>query len=269
MTLLSVQNLAVEFATPAGPKTVIHDVSIRLDRHETLGFVGESGSGKSVTSLAVLGLIGQRHGRITGGRIMLDGQDITHAPESVWRGIRGKRIGMIFQQPILSLNPSLTVGSQIAETVRRHLGLDRRAAWTRAVEMMDRVGIHEPQRRALEYPHMFSGGMAQRVMIAQALSCGPDLLIADEPTTALDVTVQAKVLDLLVELQQATGMGLILISHDLAVVSQMSDRIVVMQKGRIVDQGPCPDLLHESSHPYTRALIEAIPEMPPVHEDAI
>jgi peptide/nickel transport system ATP-binding protein len=258
--LLSIDNLCVAF--PAGRSwiEVVQDVTFDVNRGETLGLVGESGSGKTVTSMAVMGLTPAVGGRVTGGRIHFDGSDITELKERAWLGIRGRRIAMIFQQPTRSLDPAFTVGDQIAEAVRAHLKLPRRQAWERAVSYLDRVRIPNAAARAHDYPHMFSGGMCQRVMIAMALACEPELLIADEPTTALDVTVQSKVLDLLHELKADMSLTVVYISHDLGVVAEICDRVVVMYGGQTVETSSIHDLFERPRHPYTQGLLDSIPK---------
>jgi oligopeptide/dipeptide ABC transporter ATP-binding protein len=257
--LLEVSNLTVEFPYPSGWTPVVDDVSFSVGRGEVVGLVGESGSGKTVTSLAVLGLLPYRGGRVASGSVTFDGKELMGLSTRGWNRIRGDRVGMIFQQPILTLNPAYTVGDQIAETVRRHRNVSRRESWAQAVAMLERVHIPKAAQRARDYPHMFSGGMCQRVMIAQALVCGPDLLIADEPTTALDVTIQSSVLELLRELEDETGIAVLLITHDLAVIAEMADRVVVMYAGQVVEQGDAADVLVHPRHPYTEALLSAVP----------
>ncbi len=259
MTLLSVEGLSVEFRTRRGVAQVLDDVGFTLDRGETLGVVGESGCGKSVTALAVMRLIAEPPGRITAGRVRLEGRDLLQLPEADMRQVRGNRISMIFQEPMTSLNPAYTVGDQIAEAVRLHEGLSRQAALERAVQMLDAVGIPSPQRRVHEYPHQFSGGMRQRVMIGMALACKPDVLIADEPTTALDVTVQAQIFDLIADLRERTGTAVMLITHDMGAVAEMTDRVAVMYAGRIVETGRVATVLQQPLHPYTRGLIACAP----------
>jgi peptide/nickel transport system ATP-binding protein len=258
-TLLEVEGLSVEFLTEQGAVRVVDDASFSLAEGETFGLVGESGSGKTVTSLAVLGMIGPPGGRVAEGSVRLNGRELRGLPRRELHRIRGREIAMIFQEPRRSLDPAFTVGDQIAETVRAHLGLSRREAWRKAEEMLDLVGIASASRRAHEYPHQFSGGMAQRVMLAIALSCSPKVLIADEPTTALDVTVQAQVLDLIRDLQDELGLAVLFISHDLGVVAEMCDRVAVMYAGQIVEQASADDLFLRPQHPYTAALLESIP----------
>ena len=238
---------------------VLDDVGFELQRGQTLGVVGESGCGKSVTALAVMRLISQPPGRITGGRVMFDGRDLLSLPEAEMRRVRGNRISMIFQEPMTSLNPAYTVGDQIAEAVRLHEGLPREQSIARAVQMLEAVGIPAAAQRVHEYPHQFSGGMRQRVMIAMALACKPDVLIADEPTTALDVTVQAQIFDLIAELRERTGTAVMLITHDMGAIAEMADRVVVMYAGRIVEAGAVRDILGSPLHPYTRGLIACAP----------
>jgi peptide/nickel transport system ATP-binding protein len=257
--LLDVEDLAVDMFTDRGPVRVVEEVGFTLAEGETFGLVGESGSGKTVTALAVLGMIGPPSGRVVEGAVRLDGRELRGLPPGELRRVRGREVGMIFQEPRRSLDPAFTVGDQIAETARAHLGLSRRDAWRKAVEMLDLVGIASADRRAREYPHQFSGGMAQRVMLAIALCCSPKVLIADEPTTALDVTVQAQVLDLVRDLQADLGLAVLFISHDLGVIAEMCDRVAVMYAGQIVEQAPVLDLFLHPRHPYTAALLESIP----------
>ena len=259
MSLLAVEDLSVEFRTRRGTARVLDRVAFGIERGQTLGVVGESGCGKSVTALAILRLIASPPGRITGGRVVFDGRDLLALGEDEMRQVRGNRISMIFQEPMTSLNPAYTVGDQIAESVRLHQGLGRRAALDRAAEMLDAVAIPDPQRRVHEYPHQFSGGMRQRVMIAMALACQPDLLVADEPTTALDVTVQAQIFDLIAELREKTGTAVMLITHDMGAVAEMADRVVVMYAGHVVESGPVAEVLRAPLHPYTRGLIACAP----------
>ncbi len=240
--------------------SVVDRVTFSLRRGETFGLVGESGSGKSVTALAILGLLA-RNARVAEGTIRLHGQELRGMRESALRRIRGNQIGMIFQEPRRSLDPAFTVGDQIAETVRAHNSVSRSAAWSRAVEMLDLVGIPSAEKRARNYPHQFSGGMAQRVMLAVALSCSPELLIADEPTTALDVTVQSQVLGLIRGLQQDMGLAVIFISHDLGVIAGMCDRVAVMYAGQIVEHRETEALYLRPKHPYTSALLQSIPSL--------
>lgn len=259
--VLEVEHLTVEFLTDLGWTTVVENVSFQVGAGETLGIVGESGSGKTVTSMAVMGLVPQPPGRVGSGAIRLQGTDLLTLSRSQLEDVRGRRLAMIFQEPMTSLNPAYTVGDQIAETMRRHLGLSRRESKRRAVEMLTRVHIPNAAKRASSYPHEFSGGMRQRVMIAMALCCDPDLLIADEPTTALDVTVQAQVLELLKEMQRDMGMAIMFITHDLGVVADVCDRVVVMYAGQVVESAPAVELYAKPSHPYTEGLLRSMPAM--------
>jgi peptide/nickel transport system ATP-binding protein len=259
VTLLEVRDLAIDFSTRKGSVRVVEDVSFTIAPGETFGLVGESGSGKTVTSLALLGLIGAPAGRVANGSIRFGGRELVGLSRRELDRIRGREISMIFQEPRRSLDPAFTVGDQIAETVRAHRGLSRREAWQRAVEMLDLVRIPFPGQRAHEYPHQFSGGMAQRVMLAVALSCSPRMLIADEPTTALDVTVQAQVLKLIRDLQKELGLSVLFISHDLGVIAEMCDRVAVMYAGQIVEQASVHELFLHPRHPYTAALLASIP----------
>ncbi len=254
-----VEGLSVEFGSRRHPLPVVSDLSLSIGPGETLGLVGESGSGKTVTALAALGLIKAQGGRIVSGRVELDGTRIDTLPEKQLAKLRGAKIGMIFQQPTRSLNPAFTVGEHIAETLRRHERLGRRQAWARAVQLLDRVHIPNAARRASDYPHQFSGGMCQRVAIAIAIACGPKLLIADEPTTALDVTVQAVVLDLLREIQRELDLAILFISHDLGVIAEMCDRVVVMYAGEAVEMASADRLFVSPTHPYTAGLLQAVP----------
>jgi peptide/nickel transport system ATP-binding protein len=258
MPLLEVRDLRIAFPAAAGEVYAVDGVSFALDTGATLGLVGESGCGKTMTALSLLRLVPEP-GRIAAGEILFDGRDLRALRAAEMRALRGDEIAMIFQEPTASLNPLFTVGDQIAETVRRHEKVGRRTARERAVEMLHRVEIPEPERRADAYPHEISGGMRQRVMIAMALSCGPRLLIADEPTTALDVTIQAQILDLLAGLQARLGMALLLVTHDLGVVAERSNEVAVMYAGRIVECGPVADVFAAPLHPYTRGLLHSIP----------
>ena len=258
--LLAVDGLSVDFATEHGWATVVDDVSFSIAADEAVGLVGESGSGKSVTAMSILRLIPTPPGRITRGSIHFAGQDLLALPERAIRDIRGRDIAMIFQEPMTSLNPVFTIGDQIAETVRRHRGGSRQAAWQRAIEVLDLVGIPSADRRVHDYPHQFSGGMAQRAMIAMALSCRPRLLIADEPTTALDVTIQAMVLELLRDLQAELEMSVLLVTHDLGVVADFCDRVLVMYAGQLVETAPAMPLFDQPLHPYTEGLLASMPQ---------
>ena len=259
--IVSIENLSVDFLTDQGWATVVEDVSFSVAAGETLGLVGESGSGKTVTSLALMQLIPMPPGRFSSGRIMYGGQDLTKLPEKELRRLRGNDIAMVFQESMTSLNPAFTIGDQISEAVRVHRGLSRRAALDRAVEVLDLVGIPSPRERVHAYPHEFSGGMRQRAAIAMALACEPRLLIADEPTTALDVTVQAQVLQLLRELQQRFGMAMLFITHNLGVVADICDRVAVMYAGQIAEVASVDQLFAAPSHPYTEGLLRAMPQL--------
>ena len=259
-TLLRVRMLTVGFPNTHGPNEVVKSLDFDVARGGALGIVGESGSGKSMTSLAVMGLLPKGAKRT--GSIEFDGTELTALPERAMRSVRGDRIAMIFQDPLSSLNPYYTVGTQIMEAYRSHrTGVTRRQARNVAIEAMERVHISDAARRVDHYPHQFSGGMRQRVMIAMTLSMEPELIIADEPTTALDVTVQAQILDLLAEIRADTGAGLILITHDLAVVSEVTDHIVVMRDGDLVEQGPAERIFTDPQEPYTRMLLDAVPRI--------
>jgi len=260
-TLLQVQGLRVEFDVRQGVATVINDLNFSLQRGETLGIVGESGCGKSVTALAIMGLVPSPPGRVASGSILLEDENLVGADESRLRQVRGNDISMIFQEPMTSLNPVFKIGHQIAETIRIHQGFDRAAADARAVEMLQAVDIPAAERRANEYPYQLSGGMRQRVMIAMALACNPKVLIADEPTTALDVTVQAQIFDLLKDIQKRTEAAIIFITHDMGSIAEMADRVAVMYAGRKVEDGPVEKLLVNPKHPYTRGLITCVPHL--------
>ena len=264
-TLLSVRDLKVRFRGREETVRAVDGVSFDLEAGRTLGIVGESGSGKSVTGLALLGLV-PPPGEIAGGEIRFEGRDLAKLKSSALREIRGSRIAMIFQDPMTSLNPFLTVAAQIMEATRRHLGHSRSEAFEHAVKMLDMVGIPTAGARAGDYPHQFSGGMRQRVMIAMALACNPRLLIADEPTTALDVTIQAQILDLMRDLRSKTGASMILITHDLAVVAGIADHVLVMYAGRILESAPAAELFRNPQNPYTRALLGCTPD--PSHRGA-
>jgi peptide/nickel transport system ATP-binding protein len=260
MALLEVEQLQTHFGTPDGVVRAVEGLSFHIDAGETLGIVGESGCGKSVTSMSILRLIQEPPGKIAGS-IRFEGRDLLKVSEQEMRGIRGNAISMIFQEPMTSLNPVLTVGQQIGETVRLHQGMNARDAETKAVEMLTLVGIPAPARRVREYPHQLSGGMRQRVMIAMALACNPRLLIADEPTTALDVTIQAQILDLMRDLKTRLGSAIMLITHDLGVVAEMAQRVVVMYAGRKVEEAPVNEIFARPMHPYTRGLMGAVPKL--------
>jgi oligopeptide/dipeptide ABC transporter ATP-binding protein len=259
--ILRVTDLEVQFATDQGWATVVDGVSFEVPKGGTIGLVGESGSGKSVTSLAVMGLIPSPPGRITKGAIELEGRNLVGLSESDLSSLRGNAMSMVFQEPMSSLNPAYTVGDQIRETVRRHRKVSRKQAHQRAVEMLDLVGIPNAARRVSSYPHEFSGGMRQRVMIAMALSCDPSLLIADEPTTALDVTIQAQILDLLKAMQAELGMAILFITHDLGVVADICDEVMVMYAGQIVERSEIYGLYRKPQHPYSEGLLSAMPQI--------
>jgi peptide/nickel transport system ATP-binding protein len=259
MALLEVRDLRTTFATDEGTVTAVDGVGFEVDGGRTLAIVGESGCGKSVTSLSVMGLVAAP-GRVEGS-IRFEGRELVGLRERDWQDLRGNGMAMIFQEPMSSLNPAFTVGDQIAEGLRRHRGLTRAQAMERALEMLRRVRIPAPEQRLREHPHRLSGGMRQRVMIAMALACEPQLLIADEPTTALDVTIQAQILDLLRGLQRETGTAIVLITHDLGVVAEMADEVAVMYAGRIVERAPVAELFGRPEHPYTVGLLGAIPRL--------
>jgi len=259
MALLEIKNLTVTFDTVSGPLKAVDDISLHVDRGEVLAIVGESGSGKSVSMLAVMGLLPWT-ATVTADYIRFDGKDILNLKPAERRKIIGKEIGMIFQEPIASLNPCFTIGFQIEETLKQHTNLDRAGRRKRTIELLHMVGIPQPEERLRSFPHQMSGGQCQRVMIAMALACNPKLLIADEPTTALDVTIQKQILDLLVNLQMETGMAMILITHDMGVVAETADRVAVQYKGRRVEEADVLSLFEAPKHPYTRALLSALPE---------
>ncbi|MCR1781284.1 ABC transporter ATP-binding protein [Nocardioides carbamazepini] len=256
--VLDINHLTVEFRTVSGWSPAVRDLSLTIGRNEVFGLVGESGSGKSVSAMSILGLLPRRGTRIGGGHVRLGKTDLLGATSKQLDQVRGSRVGMIFQEPMTSLNPAYTIGEQIAESVRRHRGATRRQAWDRAVSLLSRVGIPTAARNAERYPHHFSGGMRQRAMIAMALACEPELLIADEPTTALDVTVQALILDLIAELRAESDMSVLLITHDLAVVSEVADRVGVMYAGELVEQASTADVFNAPQHPYTSGLLSSI-----------
>ncbi len=263
-SLLSIEDLEVRFRTEEGEVTPVRGVTLSVKPGETVALVGESGSGKSVTSLATMGLLPRPAGRVSGGRILFrrrsgETVDLARLPAAEMRDLRGAEIAMIFQEPMTSLNPVLTVGEQIAESVRLHMGLGRGAALKRAEEMLDLVEIPDARRRVHEYPHQMSGGMRQRVMIALAMSCNPSLLIADEPTTALDVTIQAQILALIDRLRREVGMGVLFITHNLGVVAEIADRVTVMYAGQVVESSAVRPLFRAPRHPYTRALLDCLP----------
>jgi peptide/nickel transport system ATP-binding protein len=260
-SLLAIQNLKTFFYTSAGTIKAVDGVGFQLDPRETLGVVGESGSGKSVTALSILRLIPQPPGKILEGEIRFEGVDLLSLPENRMRHIRGNRISMIFQEPMTSLNPVFTVGDQIAEAIVLHQGLRRKAALEKTVEMLRRVGIPSPEKRVHDYPYQLSGGMRQRVMISMALSCHPMILIADEPTTALDVTIQAQILDLMNQLKEEMGTAILLITHNLGVVAEMADKVVVMYSGKVMESAEVEGIFYRPCHPYTRGLLETLPRI--------
>ncbi|HEX5758323.1 MAG TPA: ABC transporter ATP-binding protein [Thermoanaerobaculia bacterium] len=258
--LLRVEGLTIDFPAGEGRVAVVRDVSLAVGRRELVGLVGESGSGKSLTALALLKLV-PPPGRIAAGRVLLEGEDVLALSEPRLRRVRGRRIAMVFQEPATALNPVYSIGFQVAEAVRAHRPLSRRAAREEAVRLLDLVALPDPRRRLADYPHQLSGGQRQRVMIAMALAAGPDLLLADEPTTALDVTVQAQILELLERLRQELGLSVLLITHDLAVVAETCERVIVMYCGEVVEEAAVGDLFARPAHPYTRALLAALPRL--------
>ena len=260
MALLEVENLQTHFRTPDGVNRAVDGVSFYVEEGETLAIVGESGCGKSVTAMSILRLIPEPPGKIAGA-LRLEGCDLMTLDDRAMRAIRGNDISMIFQEPMTSLNPVLSIGRQLGETLRLHQGLDHKSAQARAADMLNLVGISEPGRRLREYPHQMSGGMRQRVMIAMALACNPKLLIADEPTTALDVTIQAQILDLMAELKRRIGAAIVLITHDLGVVAEVAERVMVMYAGRKVEEAPAAALFRAPRHPYTQGLLGAVPKL--------
>jgi oligopeptide transport system ATP-binding protein len=259
--LVEIRNLKTHFYTDDGISPAVDGVNLFIKRGETLGVVGESGCGKSVTSLSVMRLIPNPPGKIVDGEILFEGRDLLKLSESEMRKIRGNDISMIFQEPMTSLNPVYTIGDQIAEAITLHQGLNKKEALNKAVEMLRLVGIPLPDKRVKEYPHQLSGGMRQRVMIAMALSCNPKLLIADEPTTALDVTIQAQILELMKKLKKDLGMAIMLITHDLGVVAEMAERVVVMYAGKVIEEGDVVSIFKHPLHPYTEGLLQSIPRM--------
>jgi oligopeptide transport system ATP-binding protein len=259
-TLLEIRDLRTYFDTEDGTVKAVDGISFELKRGETLGIVGESGSGKSVTNLSIIRLIPDPPGRIVSGEVIFDGQDLLHLPPEEVRKIRGRRIAMIFQDPMTSLNPFMKISRQLMEMTQLHLGHSRQQAYEHAIKMLETVGIPEARSRADSYPHEFSGGMRQRVMIAMALSCHPELLIADEPTTALDVTIQAQILELIKKLKRDTGTSVILITHDLGVVAGMTDHLIVMYAGKVFEQAPTSELFAKPGNPYTKGLLRSVPD---------
>ncbi|MBP7065442.1 ABC transporter ATP-binding protein [Ferrovibrio sp.] len=261
MALLEVDNLHTYFRVDGGEFRAVEGVSFQVEAGRTLGIVGESGCGKSVTSLSVMGLLAKPAGRVAEGSIRFDGIDLLNLPDAALRDLRGNRLAMIFQEPMTSLNPAFTIGDQIIEGLRRHKQLGPAEARAQAIAMLRKVRIPAPEQRIDDYPHKLSGGMRQRAMIAMALACGPQLLIADEPTTALDVTVQAQILDLLRDLQRDTGTAILLISHDMGVIAEMADKVAVMYAGRVVEEAPVAALFEAPQHPYTIGLLGSIPRL--------
>jgi len=259
--LLEVRELRTEFRTGAGVVRAVDGISYTVDPGETVAIVGESGSGKSVEALSILRLIPDPPGRIVSGEVLFDGHDLRTLSEEEMRKVRGRDIGMVFQEPMTSLNPVLTIGRQITETLEQHQGADRAAADKRAVELLEMVGIADPRRRLRQYPHQLSGGMRQRVMIAIALACNPKLLIADEPTTALDVTIQAQILELMRDLKHRVGAAIVLITHDLGVVAEVAERVIVMYAGRKVEEAAVGLLFNSPKHPYTQGLLGSMPKL--------
>ncbi len=258
MALLEVNDLRTSFFTPAGEVRAVNGISFNLERGKVLGIVGESGSGKSVTAYSIMQILANT-GKIIGGSIKLDGQELVGAGEKVMKTVRGNKISIIFQDPMTSLNPTYTIGHQLIEAITLHTRRNKKQAWDRAVEMLRLVNVNEPEKRMKQYPYEFSGGMRQRVMIAMALACEPDILIADEPTTALDVTIQAQILDLMKSLQEELGMAIIMITHDLGVVAQMCDEVIVMYAGSICEQGTADEIFYNPRHEYTKGLMRSIP----------
>jgi len=261
VTLLSVRNLQVLFGSERGDLAAVDDVSFDVAEGEVLGIVGESGSGKSVTALAIMGLLPRPPARIAKGSISFQSENLLAYSERAMRGVRGPGIGIIFQEPMTSLNPVFTIGDQLMETIRVHERLGQAAQRERAIGMLAKVGIAAPERRLKDYPHHLSGGMRQRVMIAMALACNPKLLIADEPTTALDVTIQQQILELLLDLREEFRMAIMIITHNMGVVAEMADRVIVMYAGKIVERAPVGELFERPAHPYTRGLLESIPSL--------
>lgn len=261
MALLEIENLQTQFFTSEGTVKAVDGVSYTVEEGETVAVVGESGSGKSVTAMSILRLIPWPPGKIVGGKIMFDGRDLLTLSEDEIRRVRGNDIGMIFQEPMTTLNPVLSIGDQLTETMIAHEKISEAEAMQRAVELLNKVGISEPERRLAQYPHHLSGGMRQRVVIAMALSCNPKLIIADEPTTALDVTIQAQILELMKNLTRELGVAMIIITHNLGVVARYADRVNVMYAGRIIESGPAREIYHNPKHPYTLALLKSVPRM--------
>ena len=258
MALLEVKDLHTSFFTDAGEVKAVNGVSFNLERGKVLGIVGESGSGKSVTAYSIMQILAST-GKIVSGSIKLDGQELVNAGEKVMKSVRGNKISIIFQDPMTSLNPTYTIGHQLTEAILLHTDRNRQQAWDRAVEMLKLVNINEPEKRMKQYPFEFSGGMRQRIMIAMALACEPDILIADEPTTALDVTIQAQILELMKQLQEELGMAIVMITHDLGVVAQLCDEVIVMYAGSICEQGTADEIFYNPCHEYTKGLMRSIP----------
>ena len=267
-TILSVKNLHTSFKTDNGEVMAVNGVSFNLDRGKILGIVGESGSGKSVTAYSIMQIL-EKNGRITEGQVLYKGEDITKYTEKQMREFRGKCCSIIFQDPMTSLNPVFTVGNQLREAIELHTDRKGKEAEARAVEMLTLVGVNEPEKRVKQYPHELSGGMRQRVMIAMALACEPDILIADEPTTALDVTIQAQILELMQELQKKLGMAIIMVTHDLGVIADMCDEIIVMYGGRVCERGTAEDIFYRPHHEYTRGLLRSIPDVDRIGEKLV
>ena len=258
MALLEVNDLHTSFFTPAGEVRAVNGISFNLDRGKVLGIVGESGSGKSVTAYSIMQILAST-GKIVSGSIKLNGQELVGSGEKIMKTVRGNKISIIFQDPMTSLNPTYTIGHQLVEAITLHTSRNKKQAWDRAVEMLELVGINEPEKRMKQYPFEHSGGMRQRVMIAMALACEPDILIADEPTTALDVTIQAQILELMKDLQEKLGMAIIMITHDLGVVAQLCDEVIVMYAGSICEQGTAEEIFYNPKHEYTKCLMRSIP----------
>ena len=260
MALLEVKDLHTSFYTPAGEVKAVNGVSFNLERGKVLGIVGESGSGKSVTAYSIMQIL-EKTGKIVSGSVKFDGQELVGIGEDGMKSIRGNKISIIFQDPMTSLNPTYTIGHQLMEAITLHTGRNKQQAWDRAVEMLRLVNVNEPEKRMKQYPFEFSGGMRQRVMIAMALACEPDILIADEPTTALDVTIQAQILELMQSLQKELGMAIIMITHDLGVVAQLCDEVIVMYAGSICEQGTADEIFYNPKHEYTKGLLRSIPTL--------
>ncbi|WP_095589942.1 ABC transporter ATP-binding protein [Actibacterium ureilyticum] len=267
--VLDVRDLKTVFHTRSGEVHAVNAVSFALKPGELLGVVGESGSGKSVTMMSLIGLLPTPPAELRGGQVLFDGEDLLKVPDKRLRALRGKRIGFVFQDPMTSLNPVFTVGFQIMEPLRKHMGMTKDQARKRAQELLELVGIPDAARRLKDFPHQFSGGMRQRVMIAIALACDPDVLIADEPTTALDVTIQAQILELMKELRERLGMAVIWITHDLGVIAEIADRVLVMYGGQVVEQAPVAELFGNPQHPYTRALLQTVPSLTGAREERL